>query len=89
MLQPADLQRFRDLAWRLVTGASPGGEPFAACRGLLAAGARGSEAAVALRVLLEGAMADATTPIADAQTIMTLLKAVDRGQVDLQVILPP
>ncbi len=89
MLNPGDSSRFQDLAERLVAAPTPAGEPFDTCRRLLAAGARGSEAAEALRVLLEGAIADAATSIADAQTIMSLLKAADRGLVRLDELLPP
>lgn len=87
VLDSGDSTRFRDLAGRLVAAPRPAGEPFDTCRRLLAKGARGSEAAQALRVLLEGAMADAATSIADAQTIMVLLKAADRGLVRLEELL--
>lgn len=83
-----DVERFRQLARRLASGSRPPGEPFDACRRLLAGSARGAEAERALRVLLEGAMADAATPIADAQLIMVLLKAVDRSQIKLDELLP-
>jgi len=87
VLDSGDHGTFRELLQRLVAGPGPAGEPFHTCRRLLAAGARGSEAAQALRVLLEGAMADAATSIADAQTIMSLLKAADRGLVQLEELL--
>lgn len=83
-----DVERFRQLARRLASGSRPPGEPFDACRRLLVGSARGAEAERALRVLLEGAMADAATPIADAQLIMALLKAVDRSQIKLDELLP-
>lgn len=81
-------EQFRDLAQRLASGSRPPGEPFDACRRLLAGSPRGAEAGRALRVLLEGAIADAATSIADAQLIMALLKAADRGQLTLDEILP-
>lgn len=89
MLDSGDSGRFRDLAQRLAGGLRPEGEPFEACRRLLAGGARGAEAGEALRVLLEGAIADAATSIADAQTIMSLLKATDRGRLRLEELLAP
>lgn len=89
MLDTGELGSFRDLAERLASGAGPSGEPFDTCRRLLAGGARGSEAGQALRVLLEGAIADAATSIADTQTIMALLKAADRGQLRLEQLLKP
>ncbi|MEP0773212.1 MAG: hypothetical protein HRF46_02480 [Acidobacteriota bacterium] len=89
MLPEGDVQRFRELARRLASGSRPPGEPFDACRRLLAASRQGPEAGHALRVLLEGAMADAATSIADAQLIMVVLKAVDRSQLTLDKLLPP
>lgn len=89
MLDTGEFGRFRDLAGRLASGAGPSGELFDTCRRLLAGRARGNEAGQALRVLLEGAIADAATSIADAQTIMALLKAADRGLVRLEQLLEP
>jgi len=45
------------------------------------------DAREAARVLLEGAMADAATPIADAQEVMRLLRSLSRGAVELGAVL--
>jgi hypothetical protein len=48
------------------------------------------EAADACRVLLEGAIADATTTVADAQDVMAILKAASAGTVTMaQLVGPP
>jgi hypothetical protein len=82
------LAQFRQTVARLRQGPAPHGEEFELCREVLAAAPMTPEAAEALRLLLEGAMADAATSIADAQVIMQLLKALDRGQVTPQELLP-
>lgn len=74
-------EAFRQVVSRLRQGPYPQGETFELCREVLAAAPSSPEAAQALRVLLEGAMADAHTSISDAQIIMRLLKALDRGEV--------
>lgn len=89
MAAPDSSDRFRDLVQRLVVAKRPAGEPFDTSRRLLAGGVRGEAGGQALRVLLEGAMADASTSIEDAQTIMALLKAADAGRVRLEQLLPP
>ena len=43
----------------------------------------------AARLLLEGAMADTATSIADAQDVMRLLKAVSSGALELTQLLSP
>lgn len=75
------LSAFRDAVNRLRHGPHPQGEAFELCREVLAVAPGSAEASQALRILLEGAMADAHTSIADAQVIMRLLKALDRGEV--------
>jgi hypothetical protein len=57
------------------------------CREVLAAAPQTPEGREAARVLLEGAMADAATSIADAQEVMSLLRAVSRGTLDLAKLL--
>jgi hypothetical protein len=47
------------------------------------------EGVEALRLLLEGAMADATTPVSDAQDVMELLKALGTRKVDPAALLAP
>jgi hypothetical protein len=54
---------------------------------VLARSAAGEEAIQAARLLLEGAMADAATDIADAQDVMRLLKALGHGEVALEQLL--
>jgi hypothetical protein len=88
VLDPALLGQFRQTLARLRQGPNPKGETFEMCREVLAAAPASEEAATALRLLLEGAMADASTSIADAQVIMQLLKALDKGQVTAQDLLP-
>ncbi|MFZ5804683.1 MAG: hypothetical protein ACOY7U_07495 [Acidobacteriota bacterium] len=81
MMDEGRLATFREAVNRLRQGPHPRGEEFELCREVLAVAPGSPEAAQALRVLLEGAMADAHTSIADAQIIMRLLKALDRGEV--------
>jgi len=57
------------------------------CREVLAAAPQTPEGREAARLLLEGAMADATTSIADAQEVMSLLRAVNRGALELAQLL--
>ena len=73
--------RWRDVLASLRKGPSPRGEEFDLCRQLLASAPFSAEAAQAVHLLLEGAMADVATSIDDAQSIMALLKAIDRGEV--------
>ncbi len=68
---------------RLRRGPSPRGERFELCREVLAAAPESDEGREAARQLLEGAMADARTNIADAQEVMRVLKAVTRRELDL------
>jgi len=79
----ADLARWRTMFARLRRGPSPRGERFELCREVLAAAPDSDEGRAAARMLLEGAMADATTSIADAQDVMRALRAIDRSQLDL------
>lgn len=81
MVDEGRLSAFRAAVNRLRQGPSPRGEEFELCREVLAAAPDSPEASKALRMLLEGAMADAHTSIADAQVIMQLLKALDRDEV--------
>ncbi len=76
-------RRWRELVSRLRHGPPPRGEQFDLCRRVVAAAPATAEAEAALRMLLEGAMADASTAVDDAQEIMPLLKAADTGTVRL------
>ena len=82
-----DLQRWRELLRRLQAGPAPRGAEFDLCRRVLAAAPATPDAREAARVLLEGAMADAATPIADAQEVMRLLRSLSRGAVELGAVL--
>lgn len=89
MTDQGTLAAFRETVSRLRQGPHPQGEEFELCREVLAVASGSPEASQALRVLLEGAMADAHTSIADAQIIMRLLKALDRGEVEPAELLKP
>lgn len=73
------LARFRETVSRVRRGPHPAGEEFELCREVIAAAPESLEAANALRLLLEGAMADAGLSIADAQVVMQILKSLDKG----------
>ncbi len=73
---------------RLRKGPAPGGEQFELCREVLAAAPDSKEGREAARLLLEGAMADAATSVADAQEVMALLKALSRGSLTVADLLP-
>ena len=87
MATPDDVLRWQDLVDRLRCGPTPRGDRYEFCREVLAVAPGSDEAAQALRLLLEGAMADAQTSIADAQEVMRLLKAADRRELDLPKLL--
>jgi hypothetical protein len=89
MLEARETARWRDVLARLRRGPSPRGEQFDLCRELLARAPSSNEAAQAARLLLEGAMADVATGIDDAQAIMELLKAADRGVVEIAALIAP
>lgn len=89
MDKDAELQRWREVMQRLRRGPAPGGEEFALCREVLAAAPDGPEGLAAARMLLEGAMADAQTSIADAQEVMRALRALDRGDLEVAQLLDP
>jgi hypothetical protein len=83
VIAPDDLARWRSMFARLRRGPSPRGERFELCREVLAAAPDSDEGREAARQLLEGAMADAATSIADAQEVMSVLKAATRRELDL------
>ncbi len=83
MAVPDGEERWRGILARLQRGPAPQGEEFELCREVIAAAPGTAEGREAARRLLEGAMADAATSIADAQEVMRLLKAASRGAVDL------
>jgi len=57
------------------------------CREMLAAAPGTPEGRDAARMLLEGAMADSATSVADAQEVMSVLKALSVGALDLGQLL--
>ena len=87
MLSCGELERWRAVLGRLRRGAVPRGEQFDLCRRLLARFPSSPEAAGAARLLLEGAMADAATDVADAQDIIRILKALDRSEIGIEHLL--
>jgi hypothetical protein len=82
-----EIERWRAVLERLRQGPAPRGEQFELCREVLTAAPETSEGREAARMLLEGAMADAATSIADAQEVMSLLRALGGGALDLSLLL--
>jgi hypothetical protein len=89
VVSSGDIERWRAVLERLQRGPAPQGEQFELCREVLVAAPGTPEGREAARQLLEGAMADAATSIADAQEVMSLLKALSRGTLDLSELLQP
>ena len=89
MTGPDELERWRGILARLQRGPAPQGEEFELFREVIAAAPASAEGREAARRLLEGAMADAATSIADAQEVMRLLKAAGRGDLDIADLLAP
>ncbi|HPC83828.1 MAG TPA: hypothetical protein P5234_10615 [Thermoanaerobaculaceae bacterium] len=88
MITPSLLRSWRDVAARLCAGPVPRGAEFDVARQVVAAAADRAAAETAMRMLLEGAVADAQTGIADVQTVMAVLKAIDRRELRLADLLP-
>jgi hypothetical protein len=89
VVTPEEIEHWRGVLQRLQRGPAPRGEQFELCREVLAAAPGTTEGREAARLLLEGAMADAATSIADAQGVMRLLKALSGGTLDLTQLLSP
>jgi hypothetical protein len=89
MVAQDDLDRWRAMFARLRRGPSPRGERFELCREVLAVAPDSDEAREAARQLLEGAMADAGTSIADAQEVMSVLKAATQRALDIAELYRP
>jgi hypothetical protein len=87
VVTPEQIEHWRCVVRRLQRGPAPRGEQFELCREVLAVAPDTPEGREAARLLLEGAMADATTSIADAQNVMSLLKAIGSGDVELLQLL--
>lgn len=80
---------WREIVSRLRRGSVPRGEEFDEARRFLDSSPPTSEAALAVRYLLEGAIADALTSIEDAQAVMSILRAWDRGELLVDELLHP
>jgi hypothetical protein len=89
VVSSVEIERWRSVLEGLQRGPAPRGQQFDLCREVLAAAPSTPEAREAARLLLEGAMADSTTTIADAQEVIQLLKAVGSGALDLAQLLVP
>jgi hypothetical protein len=85
--QEPDLKRYRDLVSRLLDGALPAGEIFDGARAILKTEPGAASGFQAICVLLEGAMADAALPAADAQLIVPLLKNLAAGTIQVEDLL--
>lgn len=83
-----DLEAFRGLVARLCRGPAPRGETFDLCRRIVEQSPAAGEADRAVRLLIEGAMADSLTTISDAQDAMRALRALDRGEVLARDLIP-
>lgn len=88
MADAATLEGWRDVVDRLRRGPAPRGESFDLCRRLINTAADTPETASAVRMLLEGAMADALTDTRDSQAVMLILRALDRDEVQPEDLLP-
>lgn len=88
MADAATLEHWRDVVDRLRCGPAPLGEAFDLCRRVIETTPATPEAAAAVRLLLEGAMADARTDTRDSQVVMLVLKALDRDEVQPRDLLP-
>lgn len=84
----SQLRFWREVVARLCSGPAPRGEEFVLARRVVRASSGTPEAGRALRLLLEGAVADACTGIEDAQAVMAILKALDRGAVRESDLVP-
>lgn len=80
---------WREVVGRLEAGPAPRGEAFDLARRVLRTSPATAEAEKALRLLLEGAVADACSGIEDTQAVMAMLKALDRGAIRCSDLLPP
>lgn len=84
---PEQLQAFRAVVRRVVSGDGSAGGDLDACRAVLQGGAEPALTFQALCMLLEGALADPTLPIDDTRLVVTLLKALARGTVTPEQVL--
>ena len=89
MVTPDELRRWSEVLERLRRGPAPRGDQFEMCREVLASAPGTPEGVEAARLLLEGAMADAATSIADAQDVMRALRAIGRGELEIARLLAP
>jgi hypothetical protein len=89
VVTPEEVRRWTAVLERLRRGPAPRGDQFEMCREVLASAPGTPESVEAARILLEGAMADATTSIADAQDVMRALRAIGRGELEVARLLSP
>jgi len=82
-----EIQRWQRAVEQVVKGPAPRGETFDLCRRVAVSEAAPADRREALRMLLEGAMADSTTEVGVAQDVMCIIKAASRGELDLQGLL--
>ncbi len=83
-----EFQGFRDLVATLLEGPPPEGPDFDLCRGLLRRERTGEAVYQALCMLLEGALADPSFDIEATQTLVRLLRALARGAVRAEEVIP-
>ncbi|GEM_PF-847964 len=88
VITPSLLRSWREVVARLSAGPAPRGGEFALARRVVVASPGSAEAETAVRLLLEGALADACTEIGDTQAVMAILKAADSGELRLSDIVP-
>ncbi len=90
MIRSSDDDRLdaaRRLVHRLREGPTPRGVDFDACRAVLDADSSEDLGFQALCMLLEGALADAATPVDDAMVLVPLLKDLARGRIHPEELL--
>ena len=80
-------RRYRRLVQRVVDGDIPRGKDFDACRAVVRAGGPEDAVYTAICALLEGALAEASLAIDDAQDLVPLLKGLARGSIPLRAVL--
>ena len=83
------LRRWHEVLFRLVDGPAPRGVEFDFCRRVVREAPTTPEAAAAARMLLEGAMADDLTDVADTPEVMAILRAAGHGRLDFADLMDP
>jgi len=83
-----ELEAYRRMVRDVLEGDRPSGLDFDACRAGLRSGTAAGSRLEPLCMLLEGALADPTLGIDDTRTVVHLLKALARGTVSPEELLP-